>query len=154
MKQVWQKIHHHGIDCLVPFEPAAEKRLADLKINEPASGNISGVRNPRSLDQLRLYWGACKVTADNTDDKHWNSKDKVDWQCRNYLKFYDYDNTYVNGQTVNFRVRSISFETLAHAEACDYFNEAFRVMADYLGVDTETFIAEVKSRFGGRCANP
>lgn len=152
MKSAWQKTRLAGVDCLIPFDNESENKLKNFIINEPLAGDISGARNPRSLKQLGLYWKACSVVAENTGDQTMNTADKVDWQLRNHLKFFDTGFTYVDGEKVAFKVRSISFKNLAHAEACDYFNEAFRVMADFLGVDTETFVAEVKSRFGGRCA--
>lgn len=73
---------------------------------------------------------------------------KVDWQIRNRLKFYDMDLTLVIDGNVQFKVRSISFKNLKHIEACDYFTEAFKLMAKYLDVDVDTFIEEVKQRCG------
>lgn len=99
--------------------------------------------------QLNLYWKACEVFAENTNEADRNTKQKADWWARNTLRFFDPDYTFVAADgTVNFKCRSISFKNLKHIEACDYFNKAYAVMAEYLGVNTDAFIDEVKSRIG------
>ena len=147
MKTLWIKIKIHGIECIVPGDSEAESKLKNFRINEPLSGELSGSRNPRSLEQLRLYWAACTFFAETYGGEYRN-KEIVDWRLRNALQFFDPDYTYVKEGVVQFKVRSISFKNLPHIEACGYFELAFETMAGALGVTVEAFIEEVKQRMG------
>jgi hypothetical protein len=150
MDLIWQKKNISGIDCLVPFCNDSEQKLAEFKANQPCITNdMHGTNRARSVDQLHLYFQACKFTAKHTSDPSWNTKDLVDWQCRNGLQFFDTGYTFVSPSgVVTFKVRSISFKTLRHAEACDYLDRALQLMADHIGVDLELFINEVKNSVG------
>lgn len=144
MKSTWQKTTINGIPCIIPFDPESDNKLANFKNNQLLVGLITGTKKERSVKQIRLYWKACEVFAENTE---FQTKEMADWWCRNTLQFFDHKYTFVHQDgSVTFKVRSISFKNLDHAIACDYFTRSFSVMADYLGVDPDTFISEVKSR--------
>ncbi len=146
-KSTWQKTTIDGIPCIIPFDPESENKLSNFKRNQLLAGDITGTRRERSIPQLNTYFKACEVLSENTNDPALSTKEKVDWWCRNTLQFFDHDYTFVKPDgSVTFKVRSISFKNLDHAIACDYFTQAFSAMADYLGVDPDSFIYEVKSR--------
>ena len=132
----------------VPYSEVDKDIVKEYKQNEIVKLKITGVQKPRSVKQLGTYFAACKLLSENTDDPKWNDYKKVDWQLRNRLQFYDYDLTLVINGNVQFKVRSISFKNLKHAEACNYFDRAFELMAKFLGVDVDSFLEEVKNRCG------
>ena len=147
MKSTWQKQIISGIECIVPFDQESKELLSNFKRNQPLVGDLHGTNKERSVIQLNLYWKACEVFAENTTE--FETKQKADWWARNTLSFFDPEYTFVaQDGTVNFKCRSISFKNLKHIEACDYFNRAYAVMSEYLGVNTDAFIDEVKSRIG------
>ena len=132
---------------LHPFSEADIELIREYKPNQVVRCEVYGVKKPRSLLQLRLYWATCGVVAENTENPQWDTKGKVDFQNRVALHFVDPDTVAVrpDGHVV-YKYRSIAFRNLQHIEACNYFNRSFKVMADFLGVDDEKLIEMVKER--------
>ena len=132
---------------LHPFAEEDLEVLKEYKQHQILKCRLQGIQKPRSYLQLKLYWSACKVVANNTDNKQWNSKDKVDFQCRVKLHFADPDTVVVKPDgTIVYKYRSIAFKNLSHIMACNYFDRAFEVMAKFLGITSEKLIMEVKSQ--------
>jgi len=103
------------------------------KPNQIVRMKIYGVRKPRSVKQLNTYWAVCKTVADNTENPQWNTKKKVDFQCRVKLHFVDPDLVAVKPDgTVVVYYLSIAFPNLGHIMACNYFDRAFEAMASFL----------------------
>lgn len=128
-------------NALYPLSQEDLEILRNYKQNQILRCKLQGARKPRSLIQLRLYWALCQVVADNTENKLWNTKEKVDFQCRVKQHFVDPDIVAIQPDgTVVFSYRSIAFINLGHIEACRYFDRAFEIMADFLGVDIDTLI--------------
>ena len=134
----------------VPLSEVDKDIVKEYKQNQVVKLKITGVQKPRSIKQLGTYFAACRLLSENTEDQKWNDYKKVDWQLRNRLQFFDHDLTLVINGNVQFKVRSISFKNLRHAEACNYFDRAFEMMSKFLGVDVDTLIEEVKSRMQTR----
>ena len=149
-KSAWQKVKLSGFECLVPLDKESEDKLSNYKMHEPVTGDFKGTLNPRSLSQLGLYWKACSVFSENTDNPDYNTKEKVDWRIRNKLQFFNYDLTMVVEGRVTFEVRSISVNNLHHIEACKYFDNAFSLMASAWKMDADRFIEIVKSKMIGK----
>lgn len=111
----------------------------------------------RSYEQLSLYWAACLLTALNTPYEHndqysWNTKEKVDMQCKiksglieGYLSYKDEN----GNDTLQLILGSVSFDNLKHLDACCYFDNAFAVMAEHLQIDVDTLIKETKKAMKG-----
>jgi hypothetical protein len=122
----------------------SQEDLDDLKTfkpNQVIRAELKGVKKSRSLKQLRQYWVACKTVSDNTERVGWQTKNQVDFQCRVACKFYDPDLIIAMPDgSIAFNYRSISFVNLGHIEACDYFNQAFKVMANCLGITVEELL--------------
>jgi len=132
----------------IPLSEVDKDIVKEYKQYQIVKLKITGVQKPRSVKQLGTYFAGCRLLSENTDDQKWNDYKKVDWQLRNRLQFYDHDLTLVINGNVQFKVRSISFKNLRHAEACNYFDRAFEMMSEFLGVDVDTLIQEIKSRMG------
>lgn len=125
------------------FYPHSEKdkeEVSELKQNQIVKAKIAGVRKPRSYKQLKAYWACCKTVSDNTENEHWNTRDKVDLQLRMKIQFFDLTKTIVFENKVVFYPRSINFKNLRHMESCRYFDRAFEIMAKFLNVSVEDLL--------------
>ena len=139
MKEIFTQIRDRCPFCKQKFGPYflpwgdddREKSLA-FKLYQIVRNKIYGVEKERSLKQLRTYWAACQFLADNTEHKQWNTKNKVDFQCRVDAHLVDKDLIVVrpNGEYV-FCYLSIAFKNMAHLEACHYFDIAYGTMAAF-----------------------
>lgn len=145
MKEVALQLQADGM--LKPFTSEDLENIRDYKPFQILRAKLSGVKKPRSYDQLKAYWASCKTVADNLDDPMWNTKEQVDFHCRVHCKFYNPDLISVDPDgKIQFSYRSISYANLSHIEACDYFTKAFDLMADRLGITKEQLI---KNSTGG-----
>lgn len=114
---------------------------------------VSG-KKERSLEQLNTYCAGCGVLAENTEDENWNTKEKVDDQCRIKANLIDLDTvkwieTEVDGKKYrfkHFRTKSISFDNMEHLDACGYFTDGFKIQADKIGMDVDDWIKFVKAK--------
>jgi len=124
-----------------PFSKEDLEKLHAYKPNQVCKAKISGVAKPRSYIQLKAYWSACKKVADNNEAPGWQSKEQVDFQVRVALRFYDPDLIIAKPDgSIAFSYRSIAFKNLKHIEACNYFTNAFEVMAKFLKTTPEKLI--------------
>jgi hypothetical protein len=115
------------------------------KRNQIVQLRVKGTQKPRSVKQLNLYWKCCGLVAENTVNPMWNTKEKVDFQCRTGLHFVDPDLVAVKADgTVVFSYRSIAFRNLRHIESCKYIDRAIQHMADFLGCTAKQLIAMAK----------
>jgi hypothetical protein len=117
----------------LPKSDRDREQSKEYKLFQTVRNKVYGVRKQRSLAQLDLYFASCQFVADNTDHKQWNTKEKVDFQCRVAAHFVDPDLVVVKPDgTVLYSYRSIAFASLKHIEACHYFDQAFGAMTDFL----------------------
>lgn len=133
---------------LAPFAEPDQDILKDYSINQTLQAELTGTRKHRSLDQLGTYWRLCKLMSDNSSRPEFATAQLVDWRLRNALQFYDTSFTYVDVKTgqVNFKVRSISYKNLNHAEACGYFERAFDMISKAMGVSLDVLIDKSKRK--------
>lgn len=142
-------------EYLMPSSPEGAEALKDYKTHQPLRNRITTIKGQklRSLTQMNLYWAACTLVADNINDadpkyKRWNTKDAVDFKMRVALDFTDKKLLAVkpDGEVV-FKYLSIAIRNLKHIAACNYFTQAFDLMAHLLRYKTkEDFIKAVKSK--------
>jgi hypothetical protein len=141
-------------DYLMPSSPEGIEALKDYKVHQPLRNRITTIKGEklRSLSQMNLYWAACTLVADNIDDsdpkfKRWKTKEAVDFKIRVALDFTDKNLLAVkpDGEVV-FKYRSIAIRNLKHIEACNYFSQAFELMAHILKMTKDDFIRAVKSK--------
>ena len=134
-------------NTLHPYSEEDLEILREYKPHQLLKVKLSGVHKPRSYQQLKLYWTACRITSENTEDKNWNTKAKVDFQCRVHTHFADPDCVVVKKDgTVAFKYLSIAFANLSHIMACNYFEQAFSVMARFLGVPVDSLMEQVNNQ--------
>ncbi|GAG09454.1 unnamed protein product [marine sediment metagenome] len=137
---------------LFPFSKEDADDIGEFKDNQILNAKISGVTKERSYQQLKLFMQACRAVARNTEDPNWNHFEKVKMQCKVALGLYETDkdgnkicivlpdSSSNDEYLVIFKYRSIGYDTLKHLEACDFFNEAFDLMADFLGTTVEQLL--------------
>ena len=132
---------------LFPFSQEDFEALSDYHDNQLLRARITGMgaRKERSYAQLQTFWCACRTVASNTDDPNWNTKKKVAFQVKVATRFVDDSAIAVRPDgTVQFQYRSISFENLKHMEACQFFDRAFEVMANFLGCTVPELLKEAE----------
>lgn len=116
-----------------------EEKLSELHDHQICRVKISGVKKPRSYRQLQLFWVCCEKVAENSSDPSWSTKDLVAEQVKLALRYID-AYMVVDGK-IHIKTRSISFQDLPHMEACEFFDRAFAVMAEHLGIDVDALVA-------------
>jgi hypothetical protein len=141
MQEVFVQRKHNRFE---PISQGDEDKIKDFPTDQVLRLQVSGVQNPRSLIQLNMYFATCQSVADNTEDKDWNSKEKVDFQCRIATNFVNTQESVWDGHRMHFKYRSIAFKNLKHIEACDYFNRAWEIMAAKIGVTVEKLLENSK----------
>ena len=124
----------------VPFSEEDAEKWAEFKPHQTIRAQCYGVRKPRSLQQLRLFWACCRSVSSNTADENWDNSDKVANLCKIKLNFVDLNKTVVVGNKVYPHFRSIAFRNLGHIEACKFFDRAFEIMAKKLGVSVDDLL--------------
>jgi hypothetical protein len=134
-------------NTLHPYSEEDLEILKEYKTHQILRVKLSGVKKPRSYQQLKLYWSACRTVSENTEDPHWNTQKKVDFQCRVHTHFADPDCVVVKKDgTVAFKYLSIAFNNLPHIMACNYFEQAFTVMAKFLGITVDVLMEQVNNQ--------
>jgi len=130
----------------LPYGDEAVEKAKEYKVFQILRSLFYGVTKPRSVAQLNTYWACCTFVAQSADDPKINTKEKVDFMCRVELNFVDPNVIYVKlDGTVVRGYRSIALKNLRHIEATKYFDGAFGLMADILGVTPEKLIENVKA---------
>ncbi|MDA3900040.1 MAG: hypothetical protein PF637_05920 [Spirochaetes bacterium] len=139
-----------GQKLLFPIDTSGEAFVSRLETGEIFNCNCTEIKPEqyRSYEQLGLYWASCKMVADNTEDNNWITPVKVDLQCKIGARLVEgwlfYQNEKTGEQSLQLIPGSISFKNLKHLDACDYFTQAFQMMAEKLSLSVEDFEYEVK----------
>lgn len=127
-----------------PFSQEDLDKTREFKNNQVVQADVTGVKKPRSLAQIRGYFASCQTVANNTLRTDWGTKTLVDFQCRTLLDFFDPELLIIRPNGDRFRqYRSISYENLPHIEACNYFDGAYPILAQILGVSVEELLRNV-----------
>ena len=127
-------------DWLKPFDPESLEQLRGYYQNQPIRAKCTGIKKPRSYQQLKAYHKSCKIVSENHPD--FTSKEEVDFQTRVELKFF---NRFVaEGNKVYVECRSISYAELDHAEANNIFDRAFALHAKWLGITKDELLKEAE----------
>ena len=126
---------------LRPFSVEDLEKIKEYKTNQIVNLKITGASRQRSYLQLKAYFSACQAVADNNESPGWQTKEQVDFQCRVALRFYDPDLIIAQPDgSIAFNYRSLAYKNLKHIEACDYFSNAFELMAKKIGVTVEELL--------------
>lgn len=127
----------------LPFNDIDRENSKAYKLFQVVRCLVYGVKKVRSLKQLNLYWAACGFIGENSDHKQWNTKYKVDFQCRVGAHLVNKDLVVVkpDGECV-FAYLSIAMKNMEHIEACNYFNQAYGIMVDFYNATHDQKITE------------
>ena len=129
--------------------PMYAEQVREHKENQVVHLKVYGTEKARSAIQMNLYFACCNEVAHNTEHKRWNTKNKVDFQCRVELDFRDPEMVSVRPDgEIQFLYLSIAFKNLKHIAACNYFDRAFEVMAKFLGCTVDKLIEMAKNNMG------
>ena len=132
---------------LSPFSQEDKEKLSSFNDNQILVAKVSGTTKDRSIRQLRLFFACCRVVAENTEDIQWNSVDKVKNQVKVRLQFIDLNKSIVVNGVFHPHYRSINFAELKHIEANKIFDQAFAVMAGFLGVGIQELLANAERNY-------
>jgi len=119
---------------LVPV-PEDEKKLRAYINNQILYVEIKGSISPRSLQQLRLYFGCCGKVAMNTP---FPSEKDVDEYVKLNCHFIEYFYDHLGNR--RFRTKSISYENCDQPDFNQFMDDALPVMADILGCTVKQLI--------------
>jgi len=131
----------HDYHSLSIIDAESIEKIKEFKPNQILRAKLWGVKKPRSVIQLNLYWACCKTVADNLEGK---TKEDIDFDVKVALKHIKAFRVVKNITFIE--VGSISFENLAHLSACNFFDRAFPVMAKMIGVRTEELLANADTQ--------
>jgi hypothetical protein len=106
----------------------------------------------RSIKQNNLYWACIELLKDHKDhDKEWNTQSKCHSQIRWIVKYINKESAvhFTDSQgnsKLYFELDSIAFTKTNQKKVNAYFDDAFKYMADDLGITVEELIKEAQSR--------
>ena len=140
MKEIFSQIRNSCPICrqglglfFLPYSDNDREKSKEFKPFQLVRIHVYGFKKERSLKQLNTYQAACGFIADSTDQIRWNTKEKVDFQCRVGAHFVNPDLVIVKPDgSVVFSYRSIAMKNLEHIEACSYISQAYGIMVDFL----------------------
>jgi len=123
-----------------PFDPESAETAKEYYENQPVRAKITGIKKPRSYQQLKAYWKSCEIVSENLE--RFVDKYDADWETRVQLKHIG--RMTVQGNKVMVEVESISYSRLDHLEANRYFDRAFELHAKWLGISTDELFKQTK----------
>ena len=135
-----------------PYTDEDEDTLRDYRPNQVVRQKIYGIQKQRSVPQLRLWWASCRFLSENTEDRNWNTRRKVSDHVLANLGEFDTKRAIVLPDgTVYMPLKSISFKTLKHLEACNIFNRGYEEMASKMGVEAKGKHPDGTPKTAGDC---
>ena len=129
-------------NVIYPFDPESAEQMKAFCEFQPFRAKCTGIKKPRSYQQLKGYWASCQIVADHFDK--FEDKEAVDFETKVQLKFFN--RITVSGNKVVVEVCSISYANLDHARANNYFNRAFALHARWLGIPKDELLKEAEDR--------
>lgn len=129
--------------ALVPADDRAAEALGKIPAGEDVAVQV---KRGRSVKQLRTYWAVLDYVSHSTE---W-TPERLHVALKIKLGFYDLCEL-ANGRVVPVP-HTTAFDTMPHAEFCDYMNKAVALICDTVldGYDSERLIAEAQSALGIR----
>jgi hypothetical protein len=136
----------------MPHSDEDHEQTKAYKLFQVVKANVFGITKPRSLTQLRTYWAVCGVVSELVSDEHNTfDKDDIDFEIKiqaakkkpALIKRYKMVSGIVYMEHI-----SISFENMKHLEACKFFDIAYPILGDMVGMEVDALIALAKSKMG------
>lgn len=135
---------------LIPFSDESKEVVKSYHANQVVQLSKitgTGAKKQRSIKQLNLFMACCEFVSQNTENQHWDTKDKVKDQVKVATNFIDMSRTIVDPKGfVHLHYRSLSVENLPHMEACKLFDQGYPVIAKHIGMTVDELIAATKSK--------
>ena len=142
----------HGYLHTAPYSEDDREALLGYKLFQILRTKIWGIKKPRSVIQLNLYWAVCKHVAELlSDQNNIFTKRGVDFQIKVRVsqdkpELVQHFGS-VDGKTY-VALMSTSFANMKHLEACEYYDAAYKLMESMTGVDKDELIKQTKLRMG------
>ena len=132
---------------LAPFSQEDADALAGLEPGAVIRARLTGARKQRSYRQLALYWACCNEVAAHAvievttpdgevierPDPNWATPELVSEQVKLALRHLSSWCVTPAGE-VHLVTGSIGYATLGHLEACRFFERAWPLLAERLGI--------------------
>jgi len=137
----------------LPHGDQAQEECRVYKLFQTLKSKFWGIKKPRSVKQLNLYWACCAFVAENLSD-HEGLLDKNDIDFDVKIRVAKTHPVLIKRFKVVDMIThvsyiSIAFRNMRHLEACKYFDVSIPLLGKMVGVnDAEKFIDEVKKRMG------
>lgn len=147
MKKIPCQLNDKG--QFVPFGLEAIEEAREYKPNQLVTCKITGMsaKKERSTIALNLLMACCETVAENTEDQHWNTKEKVKFQVKVAINYIDASRTIVDpAGNVHLHYRSWSFDELPHMESVKVFDQAYPILAKKIGLNVDELIANTKAQ--------
>lgn len=143
MKEIrFQKVN--GVP--VPFGDVDRELWSGYSENQITCHKVTGVKKPRSYQQLKMFHAILKKVAENTEDKNWDTPEKAKFSLKILLHYVFEDSTVVDQQgNVRFQYRSFGYKELAHMEANYIFDRSWAILADVLNVSVDELLSCVNN---------
>jgi len=130
--------------AFVPYTPEDTAKAKCFPVNKIVDATIEGAKQAPSLRQNNTFYSACSIVSENSDDKQWQHPEdvviNVKMICRHVRIVIEGDKTYAEP-------RSLSFDKFPDwHERNVFFNRAFEVLADKIGLSVEELMEAVKRR--------
>ena len=132
-------------EAFYPYSQEDREAAAEYHHNQLARSKMTaiGAKKEYHIEQLAKFFVCCKKVADNTDTPGWTTKDNVAFQCKVKLHFVDTSAIAVSPDGgVQFKYRSISLGSMKYLEACNFFANAYEIMAKFLGCTVDELTAD------------
>jgi len=136
-------------DTILPFSVEDLDAIRELPVQVAIRSKFAVARKQRSYQQLKLWRACCRTVAANTDDPNWDHYLKVAEQVKLILRYVKSWMVTPDG-TVHIVTQSLSYADLGHLEACRFFERAWPILADKIGVTVEQLLAETESEMRWR----
>ena len=131
-------------NLLLPFSEDDQSEIRKVAETRPLRVKIWGDFDPRSLRELRGYWGSCGFIADLAINYNMNTKAKVDHLTRLKLGFVE-GTVFDHRGLLHWIVKSLSFDNCHQPDAHQFITKAFEEHAALAGVfDVETYLKGLK----------
>lgn len=156
MKEIFTQIRDSCPICkgnfglfYLPFQDADREISKEFKLFQVVRNKIFGFKKVRSLKQLGTYWKVCghvaKLTSDHEnqytdEDIDFEVKIQVAKKHPSLMKRFKM----INGM-MYIEPISIAFKNMEHLIACKYFDYAFDIMAEMVGVTVDELLKFDKS---------
>jgi len=135
-------------DTILPFSVEDLDAIRELPVQVAIRSQFAVARKQRSYQQLKLWWACCRQVAENTDDPNWDHPKKVAEQVKLALQYLD--SYMVANGVVHLVTGSLGYDAIGHLEACRFFERAWPILADKIGVTVEDLLAETESEMRWR----